>query len=71
MAALCAAKRRGEIRQRCCRMKSRLRRMKPAGAGFPHPSRCSAKAQRRATFPKGKARVSPCGGFPQEQIHLL
>ena len=24
-------------------------------AGCPHPSRCSAKAQHRATFPKGKA----------------
>ena len=29
--------------------------VKPAGAGCPHPSRCSAKAQHRATFPKGKA----------------
>ena len=29
--------------------------VKPALAGCPHPSRCSAKAQHRATFPKGKA----------------
>ena len=32
--------------------------IKPAGAGCPHPSRCSAKAQHRATFPKGKAERS-------------
>ena len=31
-------------------------RLSPPLAGCPHPSRCSAKAQRRATFPKGKAK---------------
>ena len=30
-------------------------RLSPPLAGCPHPSRCSAKAQHRATFPKGKA----------------
>ena len=29
--------------------------LRPPLAGGPHPSRCSAKAQHRATFPKGKA----------------
>ncbi|MCI7138993.1 MAG: hypothetical protein MR987_06215 [Oscillospiraceae bacterium] len=28
--------------------------LSPQGAGCPHPSRRSAKAQRRATFPKGE-----------------
>ena len=31
-------------------------RLSPPLAGCPHPSRCGAKAQHRATFPKGKAR---------------
>ena len=30
--------------------------LRPPKAGGPHPSRCSAKAQHRATFPKGKAK---------------
>ena len=30
--------------------------LRPPEAGGPHPSRCSAKAQHRATFPKGKAK---------------
>ena len=30
--------------------------LSPPLAGCPHPSRCGAKAQHRATFPKGKAR---------------
>ena len=30
--------------------------LRPPAAGGPHPSRCSAKAQHRATFPKGKAK---------------
>ena len=33
-------------------------RLSPPKAGCPHPSRCSAKAQHRATFPKGKAKRS-------------
>ncbi len=33
--------------------------VKPAEAGCPHPSRCSAKAQHRATFPKGEPRRLP------------
>ena len=33
-------------------------RLSPLLAGCPHPSRCSAKAQHRATFPKGKARAA-------------
>ena len=32
--------------------------LSPPTAGCPHPSRCSAKAQHRATFPKGKARAA-------------
>ena len=40
-------------------------RLSPLLAGCPHPSRCSAKAQHRATFPKGKARAAaaPCTEF--------
>ena len=34
-------------------------RLSPPTAGCPHPSRCSAKAQHRATFPKGKVRRLP------------
>ena len=37
--------------------------LRPPEAGGPHPSRCSAKAQHRATFPKGKAKR--CGGAPK------
>ena len=33
-------------------------RLSPPTAGCPHPSRRSAKAQHRATFPKGKARAT-------------
>ena len=33
-------------------------RLSPPTAGCPHPSRRSAKAQHRATFPKGKARAA-------------
>ena len=32
----------------------RVPRLSPPLAGCPHPSRCSAKAQRRATFPQGE-----------------
>ena len=34
-------------------------RLSPPTAGCPHPSRCSAKAQHRATFPKGEPRRLP------------
>ena len=34
-------------------------RLSPPTAGCPHPSRRSAKAQLRATFPKGTARAAP------------
>ena len=37
--------------------------LRPPEAGGPHPSRCSAKAQHRDTFPKGKAKR--CGGAPK------
>ena len=37
--------------------------LSPQGAGCPHPSRCSAKAPRRATFPKGKAKRFAGVGF--------
>ena len=37
--------------------------LRPPEAGGPHPSRCSAKAQHRATFPKGKAKR--CGSAPK------
>ncbi len=32
--------------------------LSPPRAGCPHPSRCSAKAQHRATFPLGKAKAA-------------
>nr|DAG78994.1 MAG TPA: hypothetical protein [Caudoviricetes sp.] len=40
-------------------------------AGGPHPSRCSAKAQHRATFPKGKAKRSEGAGRTEEPRILL
>ena len=44
---------------------------KPAGAGCPHPSRCSAKAQHRATFPKGKAKAALESQTPQREPRRL
>ena len=45
--------------------------IKPAGAGCPHPSRCSAKAQHRATFPKGKAKAALESQTPQREPRRL
>ena len=44
-------------------------RLSPLLAGCPHPSRCSAKAPHRATFPKGKAMAAPpqATDFPQRK----
>ena len=36
--------------------------LSPPKAGCPHPSRYGAKAQHRATFPKGKAKAAPPQG---------
>ena len=44
---------------------------KPAGAGCPHPSRCSAKAPHRATFPKGKAKAALESQTPQREPRRL
>ena len=42
-------------------------RLSPPLAGCPHPSRCSAKAQHRATFPKGKAKAALESQTPQRE----
>ena len=50
--------------------------VKPAGAGCPHPSRCSAKAQHRATFPQGEGFApvtsvpKPYKNVPRPAAHL-
>ena len=52
----------GEGKGGCRRKATELQgcepRLSPPTAGCPHPSRCSAKAQHRATFPKGKAKAA-------------
>ena len=42
-------------------------RLSPPLAGCPHPSRCSAKAQHRATFPKGKTKAALESQTPQRE----
>ena len=45
---------RGGCRRRAQNLPECVPRLSPPKAGCPHPSRCSAKAQRRATFPQGE-----------------
>ena len=46
-------------------------RLSPPLAGCPHPSRCSAKAQHRATFPKEKAKAALESQTPQREPRRL
>ena len=42
--------------------------LSPPKAGCPHPSRYGAKAQHRATFPKGKAKTAPPQGTESPSV---
>ena len=48
-------------------------RLSPPLAGCPHPSRCSAKAQHRATFPKGEgyALRRRCAKASLSKLHTI
>ena len=45
--------------------------LSPPRAGCPHPSQCSAKAQHRATFPKGKAMAAAEPRLVWREVRLV
>ena len=62
---------RGGYRRKAQNLQRLVSRLSPLLAGCPHPSRCSAKAQHRATFPKGKAKAALESQTPQREPRRL